>query len=57
MIQTPIHNKRRFVTNYCALIFNAYSDSAIQPQPGWDTHRITLAKYPLDNLGKQTKVT
>ena len=27
------------------------------PQPGWDTYRITPAKYPLDILGKATKVT
>ena len=40
-----------------ALSFNAYRDYTVRPLPGWDTYRITLVKYPFDNLGKETKVT
>ena len=40
-----------------SLNFNAYSDCAVRPQPDWDIYRITLVKYPLDKLGKETKVT
>ena len=39
------------------LSFNAYSDYDVKPLPGQDTYRITSTKYPLDNPGKENKVT
>ena len=55
--ETPIHYKRRYVTNYSGPQLQRIKKLCC-PTSTWPGHpQNNLCKYPLNNLGKATKVT